>query len=501
MQKNKLAIDFDHFLNRYPRELLRALKQVGDAQGRMYVSGGTVRDLLLGCEPADLDITVERDSIGCCTKLLALLGGGALVKLGTDREEAARIVWRGWTIDFSSFRGGAESIEEELGLRDYTINAMAIPLFDREGRGEGQQLIDPLNGRVDLKAKVLRNCPKSFISDPLRMLRGYRFMAVLAFHFDDETLAEVEEHVSMIHAVAAERIQYEMDRIMASSRAAKTVAAMAKTGLLWQLYPELEPGVGMEQSHHHHKDVFGHSLLALESIDDIFAHPSVYFKKQSRLIADYLQQEQRRTLLRWAALFHDLGKPYTFALKGPGGAENDEKRITFYRHDTTGREVFLEIAGRYRWSNVNRDLVALFVEMHMYPFHLANSRRKAELKQRVFLKLYKRSKEHLPGLFVLAMADSLAGQGELKSDMLEEELALLFDRVVEVVENAIKPVVTGDRLITGNDLKQRWNLEPSPLFRKILDGIETARVEGVIVDWNGAAAWVDRYLAGKMQGE
>lgn len=471
----------------FPEKLITALLKVQHQRKEtLYISGGTVRDLLLKRAVGDLDITVKKGAEDCCRDLLNILSEGAFVQLGTEKEEAARVVWRDVQIDFSSFRLGATTIEEELRLRDFTINGMAISLTDTDLE---VTLIDPHSGRKDLQHGLLRACDESFENDPLRMLRGFRFTAELGFKLTPQTLQEIVTHHSSVTRCAKERIQYELDRILSVSHCADVLEEMAGCGLLWVLFPELKSGVGVEQPGFHHKDVFNHSLLTLQCVDEVMEDPSRYFKECSRDIEDYLN-ERARKLLRWSALFHDIGKPSTMA-HGKSGSH----RVTFYSHDQAGSDIFSTIGRRLRWSNGDLDWVCSMIDMHMHPFHLTGIKRKANLSRKACLKIYRRAGGELPGLFILAMADSLAGRGELKPVDMEDLLAELFDEIWQVSKKYIEPKIGKKRLVTGNDLINIFHLQPGPAFRIILEGLDLAMVEEKVNSREEALNWVEEYIA------
>ncbi len=473
----------------FPKRLWGVLHQMREKRGtELYISGGTVRDWLIGRKPADLDITVHNGASACCRQLIFLLGSGAFVRLGTETEEAARVVWQGYHIDFSSFRKGAQRIEEELHYRDFTINSMAIPLGALE-QNNRENIIDPLDGRKALYNKCLYCCPDAFEDDPLRMLRAYRLQAELGFVLSTSCVLEVHKHRKSITACAAERILHELERIMVCSSAAEICKGMAATGLLWCILPELEDGVGVDQAGYHHEDVFHHSLLALSCIDRVMEEPTVYFGEYAGVIVEYLQSARKRKNLRFAALLHDLGKPATRSSGTVAG-----ERVTFYNHDRTGRAIFEKMAARLRMSRVDTDFVGKAIEMHMHPFHLTNVRRKEKLSRRAHLRICKKAGDELPGLFVLAMADSLAGQGVEKPEHMEEELAALFDEIIEARRQYIDPALHGKKLLTGNDLIEKFNLQPGPVFSCILSDLEIAQVEGKVVSREDAMAWLRQYL-------
>jgi len=474
----------------YPAEVISALCKLQAALGeKIYISGGTIRDHLLQRKPADLDITVAAGAEECCHRLIQILAGGTFVQLGTEEEEAARVVYKNFFIDFSSFRNGAKTIEEELHYRDFSVNAMAVSL-DEAISDANPQLIDPLGGWKDCEKKVLRACFGAFTGDPLRMLRCFRFAAELEFTIEKQTFTDIQKHHGLINRVAAERIHYELQRIMSTPRGAASLQKMVDCSLLWQLFPEMEHGVGMEQPGYHHEDVFNHNLLALAWLERVIERPWEYFPSSVERIEEYLQAEERKRLLRWAAFFHDIGKPSTSS-PGKGGY------TTFYNHDRQGKRIFGEIGKRLRWSKNESDFVGKLIELHMHPFHLSNVRRESQLSRKALLNIYKKAGDDLPGLFLLAMADSLAGQGELKPDTMEEELDLLFNEVVQVVEEHIAPVRRGVRLVSGTDIINELHLSPGPVFRELLEEVEVAQVEGKISTKEEALFLLRSYLQEK----
>ncbi|MBU1231900.1 MAG: HDIG domain-containing protein [Proteobacteria bacterium] len=474
----------------YPAQLFAALTKVSEELGReMYLVGGTVRDWLLEIAPNDLDFTVDCDAVHCCRTLIRVLAGGTFVPLGAAEEDAGRVVWRGLIIDFSSFREGAGTIEEDLCLRDFTINAMGLAFSAFVDEALPLLLIDPLNGRQDLGQGILRVCPRAFVSDPLRMLRGYRLWARFGFVLEDETLAAIREHGHLLSRVSVERISYEMNLIMGSARAHEVIAAMAESGLLFLVIPELQQGVGLEQPESHHLDVFHHGLAALGYMEKILATPELFYPECQEMLRDYLAQPGIREVLKWSALLHDLGKPSTHEIREDKGG-----RITFYNHDEVGRELVQHLGRELRWSNDNRDRAAALVGMHMHPFHLCNVRRKQGLSKKACLKLCRRAGDDLIGLFFLAMADSLAGKGEMKPEAMEEELDHLLCEILEIYNKDIAPALSGPRFITGKDLIEHFSLQPGPYFSQILDELQEAQVEGDVSNRAEALLWVRNYL-------
>lgn len=479
--------EMQEFKGNLSPEILAALLRVAKRSGvRLFLVGGTVRDWLLGRITHDLDIAAAGPVLPLARLLREELGGGALVDLAGPDDEVIRVVWQGEQIDFSTFRAGVATIAEDLWLRDYTINALALPLMEGDVTG----VLDPTGGMADLQAQRIKHCPGAFAADPVRMLRGFRLAATLGFSLEPATREEIRNNVQRITGVAAERIGYEMKLIFASTRTADTLAAMDEAGLLRLLLPELYRGEGVVQPEFHHLDVLGHSFLALKMIEEIIARPDRFFG-ENREIARYLEQENSVVCLKWAALMHDIGKPATKKIN----IEPEENgRVTFYRHDEVGRGIFQEFAERSRWSKGDIASTGGLIGMHMHPFHLCNVQRETgRITRRAALNLCRRAGRDLPGLFLLAMADSLASRGEKKPERMEEELILLFDTVRKIYSEYIEPVLRGPRLITGLDLID-FGLAPGPMFAEILAELEMARIEGTVVDRETALQWVDDYL-------
>jgi poly(A) polymerase len=462
---------------------LRALHQ--ESGGALFLAGGTVRDLVLEKSPQDIDLTIARDARQWARGLAAQTGG-AYVILGRN-EDAARVVAHGVTIDFSAFRQDAETIVEDLGLRDFTINALAVcldPLLHEADSSLGElPVLDPTGGQQDLEHGLIRMAgPESFADDPLRLLRAFRFAAILGFRIEARTLACIQRQCGLIARPAPERIAHELDLIMASGNGHKTIRSMADTGLLWELIPELAAGRAMAQPKSHHLDVFEHSLETLLQMERIVSDPGRWFPGSAAQLAAYVQRQGMRRRLCWAALMHDVGKPPTFVRRP------EDDRITFYHHDQVGARILEAFALRLRWSNEDRDLIGPLISLHMRPFFLANSAREGRLTLRACIRLLRKVGDLLPGLFLLAMADSLAGQGEERVAGMEQELADLYLHLQQVHRDHVAPVRAAKPLINGRDLIEQLGLHPGPIFTTILRAVEEARMEGRITDTEEALA-------------
>jgi poly(A) polymerase len=409
----------------------------------------------------------------------------------------ARVVWKNIVVDLTGFREGTATIAADLAKRDFTVNALAVPLILKKGKNPelqvGDTLIDPCGGLQDLERKIIRSTgPGIFTSDPLRLLRAYRFMASLGFVIEKSTAQAIKQDIGLLAKVSSERIVRELDYIMSSPRAFQAVLAMSECGLLGELFPELLEGVGVEQPDSHHLDVFDHGLETLSAMEKIQKNPDRFFCGHGSALTEYLDEEKRRVWLKWAALFHDLGKPATYERQ----AEKDN-RITFHNHDMAGASKFQGIADRLKWSREGTRTVSRLIEMHMWPFHLNNVRRQHELTPKAALRLVKAAGSELHGLFMLALADSLAGQGAGRPPDMEASMVSLYEELIGIYQKHIKPVLEKPRLLTGHDLQRVFHLQSGPVFSLILDGLQQAQVEGMIDSREDAIAWVHDYLRGE----
>jgi poly(A) polymerase len=477
-------------------KLLQTMAALADHwQMPLYFSGGVVRDWLLDRQPADLDLTVASGALDFARELAAGLGA-AFVPLSPE-EGVARVVWGDTCLDISQFRDGTTTIEADLALRDFTVNAMAVG-FDssRQSLANNGLIIDPLAGMGDFNRGLIRLTHlRALEADPLRMLRAYRFAAAFDWRIEVDTRNAIARHGALIRRVSGERIAAEFDKILCCRNAHPTIKEMAECGLLFHLFPELGAGVGLLQPSSHHLDVFGHSLETFSQMESIIQKPEAFFSGPSSTelspelvhdLAHYLNCPRQAIRLKYAALFHDLGKTVTSAVK--------EGRVTFYNHDEAGVALVAGIAKRLHWSNEDTRRISQLVRQHMWPFHLYNARTRTGITPKAILRLVKAAEDELIGLFFLVMADSLAGQGIGKPAGMEEGVAALFAEVYQTYQERLKPILEKP-LVTGDDLIEELHLRPGPLFREIFNGLLEERAVNPEMTKAEALAWAKGYAA------
>lgn len=456
------------------------------SERELYWAGGPVRDLLLSRPLLDIDLVMAAGAVEAAGEFASRIGGTLVIL--DETHGVARVVSGECILDFSEFREGAASLKEDLAKRDITVNAMAMParaaveLLEQGLQEDGDcrsLVIDPCGGLHDIEQRIVRAISmENLRSDPLRLLRVFRFMADLDFTVADETLAGVRQLAPLVVTSAPERITAEFVHIMNSGRAGDAFRQMASVSLLQALLPEIKEMAGVEQPGFHHLDVLEHCFETLACMDRLVKDPSVKFPDPEPFRKWIHANSSLIPALKWAAFMHDWGKP---ARKGEKNG-----RVTFYNHDRTGAEMVRCVGERFRWKRHDTDFSALMVEMHMRPFHLLPDFRAGGPSRRALRRLLEKTGPCYPALFLQAMADSMAGCGPLKPDDLDRELAGLAARVHQFHERRMQPVHRARRLLTGTDIMKIFGLEPGPEIGRLLRAVEAARIEGVISDRDGA---------------
>ncbi|MDP3183419.1 MAG: HD domain-containing protein [Desulfobaccales bacterium] len=452
----------------------RALKVLGELAGarraQVYLVGGTVRELALGRSAPDLDLAVSAQTLDLARDLAAALGGTFV--LLDEKERTARVVWGEEILDLAEFR--APTLEGDLWGRDFTLNALAL---DLEAILQGQSLIltDPGGGLADLSRGWLKMvAPDNLKDDPLRLLRAYRFAATHGFTITPETTAAIRQYVPEFSQVAGERVHQELFILLGAPRAGPVLKEMDQAGLLLQIFPELADLKGVDQNGFHHLDVFSHSLETVCHLEEVLAAPQKFFKQLAPEVARYAAGRPKAALMKLAALFHDVGKPQVRERR------INPERYTFYYHERVGLELFEGLAVRLRFSQAEVKTVTTLISLHMRPFLLMPAFRQGELSLRALGRLVRAARAELPGLFVLAMADSLAGQGPQKPADSEAVLSDLAETAYRFLKERLEPQERLPKLLTGHDLVKVLGLEPGPKFKRLLTAVQEAQWEGLV---------------------
>jgi poly(A) polymerase len=394
------------------------------------------------------------------------------------------VVLKGATYDFAKFRG--PDLEADLRGRDFTINAIALSL-NQAFEAQDWTVIDPLKGIEDLKRKILRmTSPDCFNQDPLRTLRAFRFSSQLGLTLEPETFQAIKATAKLLARTAPERIHYEWTVLLSLPEAFRQVALMDPAGLLEALFPELCQLKQVPQNGYHHLNAYDHSVLSLQYLEQTLSDPS----QVSPVIREEIRGLQRGIIkipwLKWAALLHDLGKAATGEQKGD--------RLTFYGHVSASQNLFQSIAERYRLSHREKNYIEQMIGWHMRPLHLVQEERKMSLSRKALTRFVREVGDELTGVFLMALADSLAARGEEKPADLETHLIALWEKALAIREEVVRPLQKARPLITGQDLID-LGLSPGPFFKTLLSDIQEERLEGKIATREEALQWARRRIA------
>jgi len=415
-----------------------------------------VRDLLLGREPADYDVTTDATPdqvIGLFPENVAVGAQFGVVLIPQEELKVEVATFRS-DIGYSDGRhpdrvSFSKTAEEDVQRRDFTINGLLM----RHDTGE---VLDYVGGQADLRAKVIRaigDPDRRFTEDKLRMLRAVRFAARFGFEIESDTLRAIRRHVEEIRQVSPERLRDELTKMLTEGTARRAIELLDETGLLQQVLPEIAAMKGVEQPPQFHPegDVWIHTRLMLEA-----------------LLAGV------SPTLAWGVLLHDVGKPPTFK-----SASETGDRIRFDGHVDVGVRMAEEICRRLRFSNEDTEQILALVDNHMR-FKDVESMRASTLKRFVRLPHFD---EHL----ALHRVDCLSSHGNLDS----YELVRRF--IAETPPEQVRP----ERLITGDDL-QAMGFRPGPVFSQILGSLEDAQLEGEVKTREEAAQFVLKQFGANM---
>ena len=441
---------------------------------RAWLVGGAVRDELLGRATADYDVVVAGDPEQAA-RAVARAGGRAACFPLSAEFGSWRVVARdgSWQVDVEPLR--AETLEGDLALRDFTVNAIARPL----GGGEP---IDPLGGREDLHARVLRVAgPASYEQDPLRVLRLVRVAVELGLKADEQALQGARQAAAGLAGVSGERVFVELRRILATQHARRGIELAREVGALQVVLPELVALRGVEQSAFHHADVYEHTLEVLDRCVELTAPGGPQGAEAAQALAGRCEQvaallaepladeSSRGEALRWGALLHDAAKPQTREVRPDG-------RVTFMGHDRAGAELARGVLARMRTSERLRAHVAALVRHHLRLGFLVHEPQ--PLARRTVYAYLRTCAPVEADVTVLSIGDRLATRGR----SAERAIAAHLELAGAMLDDALRWRAEGPpaALLRGDQLAGDLGIAPGPRLGELLDELAAARYAGEI---------------------
>jgi poly(A) polymerase len=441
------------------RERVPAVAEIGRLFARhgheLALVGGPVRDVLLGQEPGDLDLTTDATpdqvlkitsgwadrtwEVGIAFGTVGLRKGSALFEITTYRSEQYERASRRPDVRYGT------SLEDDLGRRDFTVNAMAARLPDYE-------FTDPFGGFEALRERVLRTPgppERSFGDDPLRILRAARFAARLGFTVADDVRAAMTDQAGRLEIVSTERITSELTKLMLTPDPALGVDILVQTGVADEVLPEVSMLRMEADEHHRHKDVYQHSLTVLRQA--IALEP-----------AYGLDGDGGDLVVRLAALLHDIGKPRTRTLLPDG-------RVAFHLHEVIGAKMTKRRLTALRFPNdVIRD-VSRLVELHLR-FHGYGE---GEWTDSAVRRYVRDAGPLLTRLHVLTRADCTT-RNRAKAGRLARAYDGLEERITELSEQEELARLRPE--LDGNEIMRILGVPPGPLVGRARDFLLELRI-------------------------
>ncbi len=436
-----------------PNEVKIIIKKFLDAGYQIYIVGGAVRDLLMNREVNDWDFTTDAtpEQIlkvipeGYYDNKFGTVGlniGDGVFEITTMRKEGDYKDFRHPTIE-----GWTYKIEEDLGRRDFTINALAL--------SADEKIIDPFSGQDDLKNKIIKtvgNPNDRFKEDALRLIRAIRIATQLEFEIDKNTFLAIKENRGIIKEVANERVRDELFKLLGSTNPYIGIVSLREAGILEIILPELEKCFGLVQEGPKHDRVYDigeHNLLALKHC------PS------------------KDSLTRLAALLHDIGKPDTYKIDKTGN-------VTFYNHEVAGGKIVLEIAKRFNLSKKQTDKLYRLVRWHLFTV----DENQTDSAIRRFIKNV--GIENIEDMMAVRVGDRLGGGTK---NAVSWRMEKYNERIKQVLE---KPFSITDLKVNGKDVMDTLKIKPGPKVGEILQKL----FEEVIED---STKNNQEYLLGKIK--
>jgi poly(A) polymerase len=424
----------------------------GSAGYELWMVGGALRDRLLRIESKDIDYATSANP----DQVEALVVGlGAPVTTVGKRFGTIGVLADGEWSEITTFRGDSysegsrwpdvtfgTSIEEDLARRDFTVNAIA------EDALSGRRLY-PFGGAEDISAKIIRAVGEPalrFREDPLRILRGIRFVSQLGFEIEPATLAGMLETASLLTTLSQERITTELDKLLQGQQPRRGLEMLREAGALEFALPELVSMIGCEQNRFHQFDVWGHTLATVEAIETT---------------------PESRRLRRWAALLHDVGKPAVRHVKANG-------EWGFYRHETVGAELAAALLERLKIARQDAHAITHMVRRHMD--------RPDAAEARSVRRYMSKAAGYWRDLVALKRADNASHTYD--DDGYHDALEAACERIEREESDKLR----AESPLTGDDLVALFDREPGPWIRVVKERLSALVLDGELAPGDRVAA-------------
>ncbi len=491
--------------------VMETLRTHSTPERPVYLVGGAVRDLLLDRSVHDLDFAIPGPTRALANDVACRLNG-ALYVLDEERDTTRVVLDMGdrrhMLLDFASLRAG--DLESDLRARDFSINAMALDVAHTD------QLIDPTGGFADLRAGQIRACgPDSLSSDPVRVLRAVRQALNFKFRITPETLAQMRSAARLLPRISAERLRDELLRMLEGSQVHLAIRILSQVGALKFVLPEMEELKGVTQSAPHIADVWEHTLGVVQALEQLYpplvgaydaesvpdltvGSAVLWLGRYRQPLEEHFQQvlvpdRSLRSLLFFAALYHDIAKPQT-------RFETVDGKIRFLEHDHLGKNVAANRARALALSATEIQRIETIIEHHMRVLFMLNALQNGNLEKPARRTMYRYFKDTGPAgidICLLALADLRGTYGvTLPQDTWEAGLKVCRGLMEAYWEKSAE-VVSPPRLLTGNDVMKLFGIAPGKQVGRLLAAVQEAQAAGEVNSREEAEDYARRLLEGR----
>ncbi len=439
-----------------------------------YIVGGFVRDYFLSENSYDIDIATDIPNLKNFVNNLAKEIDAVFVPLHEDFD-IYRIVLKDKKHYFDFAKIDGKSIFDDLSRRDFTINAIAYDI-------NKETFIDPFNGKDDLKKKIIKTInEKNIIDDPLRIMRAFRFLAVLGFEIEQETYNIIKKNYQLINKPAKERLSYELMRTFGGQNIKNILLKMDECGLINEIFSYYKEIKKIPPNSHHHLDLFNHLLESANQVE-------IIYNNQPKEIKEYLNKDfgvsTKLAYLKLSAFLHDFGKPSTWTI------EPDTKRHRFIGHDLKGSEMIKPVLKNLKFSNKQIEYISNMLKYHIYPSQLASN---PETTERAKLRFYNKLKDDVIDVIILAHADRNSALGEAVTKEMITQNKKGLDELLEGYLKERNRLKDMPPLLNGNEIMEILNIPQSKELGDIIKALHYAQVEKNVTTKEEAIEFVRNY--------
>lgn len=451
---------------------------------KIYVVGGFVRDCLMGKESHDRDLIIADMDANLFAQKLNSMFESTLITLDEENKIYRLVLKNSEDIHNPEMLDVTvpleNSIERDLMRRDLTINAIAADIKTGE-------VIDLFGGVADIRRKELNYIEEiNFVDDPLRLLRVYRFQAVLGFELSQDMIYAVCKYSDLINKPAKERILYELMKLFDGNFTADALLNMNKTWLLEEIFPVVKELKQVPPNSHHHLDLFHHSVETVNQIQQIYNGSDERIK--NHLNKSDFGGFSRLAHLKLAGFLHDIGKFSTWTI------EPETNRHRFIKHDDVGSKMVKPLLKSLTASNKQIEYISEMIKNHIYPSALMNEE---QVNEKAMMRYLRKMGDNVIDNIILAKADRLSAKGEaITEEMLRSNLSNL-DKLTEFYFNSLEKLAPLPKLLTGNEIMEILKISPSPQLGEVISALNEAQLDSEVITKDDAINFVKKYKFNK----